>query len=131
MASHRPTIIPTPTPAAPDDISIYASAFDPFLLSTNQTALVINTTIQQFPSSYSLALPDTGPNSAEGIAIYQTEDNNGNRFLNEAFITGNNNILNVGGATQITGPLLYPTENPLFVQTRESSGVADVVRRRL
>ena len=114
---------PNPTPAAPDDMIIYASAFDPFMLSSNQTALVINTTIQQFPSSYSLVLPDTGPTSAEGIAIYQTEDNNGNRFLNEAFITGNNNILNVVGATQITGPLLYPTENPLFVQTRESSGV--------
>ena len=110
-------------PNGPDDISLYARGLDPFLLGTSQDTLVINTTIQQFPSSSSLVLPDTGPTSVEGIAIYETQDNNGNRFLNEAFITDNNNTLNVGGATQITGPLLYPTENPLFMQFRESSGV--------
>jgi hypothetical protein len=109
-------------PSGPDNVSLNLTALDPFLLATNQSALVIDSTVQQFPSPYSLIIPDIGSHNGEGITIYQTE-NSGNRFLNEAFITGGNDTLNVGGATQIAGPLLNPTENPLFFQFRESSGV--------
>ena len=114
-------------PNGPDAVSLYAAVLDPFLLNTNQDTLVINTTIQEFPFSYSLIVPDIGSlnnnNHNEGIAIYQTQDNSGNRFFNEAFITGNNEILNISGATEITGALPYTTENPLFLSQREPSGV--------
>ncbi|MFI5091309.1 MAG: beta strand repeat-containing protein, partial [Terriglobales bacterium] len=107
-------------PSGPDNVSLILNVLDPFFLSTNQSGLVIDSTVQQFPSPYTLSIPDTSSHDGEGIAIYQTEDSGGNRFLNEAFVTGNGDILNIGGATQIAG-LLYTTENPLFMQFRETS----------
>jgi hypothetical protein len=102
-------------PNGPDNVSLIVAALDPFFLSTNQQAVIIDSTVQQFPSPYFLQVPNTSSTDAEGIVIYQTEDSSGNRSLNEAFITGNNNTLNASGAIQIAG-LLYPTENPLFLQ---------------
>jgi hypothetical protein len=108
-------------PNGPDNVSLVLNLLNPFFLSMNQGGLVIDSTVQQFPSPYTLSIPDTSSHDGEGIAIYQTEDSSGNRFLNEAFVTGNGGILNIGGVTQIAGPLLYPTENPLFIQFRETS----------
>ena len=84
----------------PTNVNLYALGVDPFFLPTSSTALVINTTIRQFPFSYALALPNISTNNAEGIAVYETQDNSGNRFYNEAFITGDGNVLNVSAGTQ-------------------------------
>ncbi len=109
-------------PSGPDAVSLNFIGFDPFFLTTNQNTLFIDSTVQQFPSPYFFSIPNISPTNAEGIAIYQTEDGSGNRFLNEAFVTGNNNnTLNVGGATQIAA-LSYTTENSIFFQFTESSG---------
>ena len=79
-------------------------------------------TIYQLPLHQNLIFPNTGSSSAEGIAVFQTQDQNGNNYINESFITGEDGSLSAGPSTQIAGPLPGRIENTIFEPFRTSAG---------
>lgn len=118
----------TPTDA-PSTLYRYAVQLDPFFLpkpplsaSTDGYALVDVSTIFQPPLHQNLVLANTGPNSVEGIAVFQTQDANANNYIKESFITGENGSLSAGASTQIAGPLNGKIENTIFEPFRTSAG---------
>lgn len=114
---------------APNTLYRYAVQLDPFFLpkpplsaSTDGYAFVDVSTILQPPLHHNLVLANTGPNSVEGIAVFQTQDTNGNNYIRESFITGENGLLSAGASTQIAGPLTGKIENTIFEPFRTSAG---------
>ena len=108
--------------AGPDSINLYMVGLDPFFLPENTaTPVLINSTIQKFPITYTFAVPNISATNAEGIGFYETQDSSGNSFLNEVFVTGHDNILNVSAPTLVAGPLSSITENPISLQLRQDS----------
>ena len=108
--------------AGPDSINLYMVGLDPFFLPENTaTPVLTNSTIQKFPITYTFAVPNISATNAEGIGFYETQDGSGNRYLNEVFVTGHDNILDIGAPTLIAGPLSSVTENPILLQTRQDS----------
>src|SRR5262249_46171130 len=61
-------------PTGPNNISLYAVGLDPFFLPQNSVTLVGNITIQQFPFTNGLVLPNISSTNAEGIAVYEAQD---------------------------------------------------------
>ncbi len=107
----------------PDVVTDKLLTLDPFLLAENGGSQALETsTIYKFPFRYQFILPNVTSTQAEGIAVYETQDQSGNRFLNQVFVTRNGASapLTVGTPTQIE-TLTAPEENPIFVSFRNNS----------
>src|SRR5229473_2264058 len=107
----------------PDVVTDKLLTLDPFLLAENGGSQALETsTIYKFPFRYNFILPNVTSTQAEGIAVYETQDQSGNRFLNQVFVTRNGASapLTVGTPTQIE-TLTAPEENPIFVSFRNNS----------
>ena len=107
----------------PDVVTDKLLTLDPFLLAENGGSQALETsTIYKFPFRYQFILPNVTSTQAEGIAVYETQDQSGNRFSNQLFVTRNGASapLTVGTPTQIE-TLTAPEENPIFVSFRNNS----------
>ncbi|MGY3695006.1 VCBS repeat-containing protein [Bradyrhizobium sp. USDA 3240] len=118
------------TPNGSDSLSRYAVQLDPFFLplpplsaSTDGYAFVDASTIFQTPLRQNLVLASTGQSDLQGIAVFQTQDSNGNNSIKESFVTGENGSLSAGPSTQIAGPLSGKIENTIFEPFRTSASV--------
>ncbi|WFU32409.1 Ig-like domain-containing protein [Bradyrhizobium brasilense] len=118
------------TPNGSDTLFRYAVQLDSFFLplpplssSTDGYAFVDASRLFQYPLHQNLILANTGPNSVEGIAILQTQDQSGSSYIDESFITGGDGTLSAGPNTQVAGPLTGIIENTIFEPFRTTAGL--------